>query len=202
MAILLIILKAILIGFGIAAPVGPIGLLCIKYNLNYGMKEGMVVGLGAAVADATFAFIAGLGFVAITSLLIQSNSYIKIIGGLFLIYLGIKDYLKVSKLQSLPEVKRKNMLKIFINTYLLTLTNPMTILMFAGIISSFDIVTNSLLEVVLIIIGVFFGSMLWWVILSVFLHITKKRLSKRLLNYINKMSSAILIIFGLYALIF
>src|SRR3990167_10844249 len=86
----MLFLKGLLIGFAIAAPVGPIGVLCIQRSLHDGFKVGLMTGLGAALADGTYGLIAGFGLTAISSLLVAQQFWIRVIGGLFLLYLGIK----------------------------------------------------------------------------------------------------------------
>ena len=83
-------IKGLIIGFAIAAPVGPIGVLCIQRSLHNGFKIGLMTGLGAAFADGSYGLIAGFGLTALSSLLINHQFLIRLVGGLFLIYLGIK----------------------------------------------------------------------------------------------------------------
>src|SRR6185295_11026735 len=90
---LALFLKGLIIGFAIAAPVGPIGVLCIQRSLHDGFKIGLMTGFGAALADGTYGLIAGFGLTALSSLLIDHQFWIRLIGGLFLLYLGIKLFL-------------------------------------------------------------------------------------------------------------
>src|SRR5580765_8151140 len=93
-------LKGLIIGFAIAAPVGPIGILCTQRSLHDGFKIGLMTGLGAALADGTYGLIAGFGLTALSSLLIAQQFWIRVIGGLFLLYLGIKLILSPARTKS------------------------------------------------------------------------------------------------------
>ncbi len=126
-------IKGLLIGLAIAAPVGPIGILCIHRSLHDGFKIGLMTGLGAAFADGTYGLIAGFGLTALSSLLINHQFWIRLAGGLFLLYLGIKMFL------ASPREKQSNdsdhsAWHALSTTFLLTLTNPTTILSFIAIL--------------------------------------------------------------------
>ena len=88
-----LLLRGIIIGFSIAAPVGPIGILCIRRTLTGGRTHGMVSGLGAATADAIYGSIAGLGLTAVSGFLVSQQVELRIVGGVFLCYLGVKTLL-------------------------------------------------------------------------------------------------------------
>src|SRR3989338_1937334 len=123
-------LKGLLIGFAIAAPVGPIGILCIQRSLHDGFKVGLMTGVGAALADGTYGLIAGFGLTAISSMLIAQQFWIRVIGGLFLLYLGIKLIFTPPREKSTTNNLDKSPLHACGTTFLLTLTNPATILSF------------------------------------------------------------------------
>ena len=140
-----IILKGILIGVTIAAPVGPIGILCIRRTLAEGRLAGFISGLGAATADAMYGAIAAFGLTFISVFLINQSFWLRLGGGLFLIYLGIKSFLSVpSQGADLNPKSSRNesVLNYYGSTLFLTLTNPITIISFAAIFAGFGIVTN------------------------------------------------------------
>ena len=195
-----LLLKGILIGFSIAMPVGPIGLLCIRNSLTWGMRHGFVTGMGAATADMFYGAIAGFGVAALTSFLISYKTILQIVGGIFLIYLGIKTAL--NKFSSSQEIKSPDQLwKVFLTTFFLTLTNPMTILSFVAIYASLGIVMEegSYLSAALITLGVFIGSALWWIILSFGAGTFKNKLTSDNSVWMNRLSGAVLVLFGIAA---
>jgi threonine/homoserine/homoserine lactone efflux protein len=194
-------LKGLIIGFAIAAPVGPIGILCIQRSLHDGFKIGLMTGMGAALADGTYGLIAGFGLTSVSSFLIAQEFWVRIVGGLFLLYLGGKILL------TKPQQKEN---RNFDNspwhacgtTYLLTLTNPATILSFIAIFASFGLEAyNDFLDAIFLVLGVTLGSALWWLFLSGFVaFILHKKISTNFMRYINYISGSIIIIFALLAL--
>ncbi|MGO5013352.1 LysE family translocator [Niallia sp. Sow4_A1] len=190
-------IKGLLIGLSIAAPVGPIGVLCIRRTLAHGRIVGLVSGLGAAAADGIYGLIAGFGLTVITNLLIGHQFWIQLIGGFFLCYLGIKTLTsKASFTQS--DTQKKNRINAFISVLFLTLTNPMTILSFIAIFAGLGISNseNTIISSVILVMGVFCGSTLWWVILSSSVGLFRNRISGQSLTIINRLSGLIIIIFG------
>jgi threonine/homoserine/homoserine lactone efflux protein len=196
-----LLLKGILIGFSIAMPVGPIGLLCIRNSLTWGMRYGFATGLGAAVADTVYGAIAGFGVAALTSWLLDYKLVLQIVGGIFLIYLGIKSAL--TKITTKDEITSPCTLwKVFLTTFLLTLTNPMTILSFVAIYAGLGVVMEkgSYLSAALLTAGVFIGSILWWLILSYGAGSMRDKLKGSGTLWMNRISGAVLILFGVAAL--
>lgn len=198
-----IFLKGLIIGFAIAAAVGPICLLCIHRSLTRGFKMGIMTGLGAACADGVYGAVAAFGLTAVSSLLIAHQLWIRIIGGLFLIYLGIKIFFKKTDMQSENNKPEKSAWNAAATTFFLTLTNPMTILSFVAIFAGLGIGTThpDFNHAVAMVLGVVFGSGLWWLILSssvsFFLH---KHINTSSLKMINRVSGVIIVLFGVIAL--
>jgi len=153
---MLYLLKAWMIGVAVAAPVGPIGLLCIRKTLELGLKGAILVGLGAALADSCYGLIAALGLSAISHFLLQKAIIIKIIGGLFLLYLSYKEVKSIN-----PSVaalaKNKTSVKLVSEIFFLTLTNPMTILSFIGIFASISGEATTAIESLSMVLGIFRG---------------------------------------------
>ncbi len=130
--------KGLVIGFSIAAPVGPISVLCIRRTLAKGRLSGIVSGLGAATADAVYGCVAVLGLTFISNGLINQQVWLRLIGGLFLCYLGIKTFFaKPAKRTALAG--GNSLAGAYTSTFFLTLTNPMTILFFAAVIAGFGL---------------------------------------------------------------
>jgi len=195
-------IKGFVIGFSIAAPVGPIGILCIQLTLSGGNVQGLVTGLGAATADAVYGFIAAFGLTFISNFLVDQSIWFRTIGGLFLCYLGIRAFLRKPQEQTVS-VANSNHLSAYGTTFFLTLTNPMTILFFAGIFAGLGIVNESIhyASAGLMVIGVFSGSGAWWLLLSGATGIFRDKISKGKLALVNKISGIVIVTFGVMALI-
>jgi threonine/homoserine/homoserine lactone efflux protein len=205
----MLLLKGLLIGLSIAATVGPMSMLCIQRTLERGRLVGMFSGLGIATADGLYALVAGLGLSAIMHLLISQQFWIRLVGGLFLFYLGLKTMLmrKVASASSVQaRTKQLAALTGFIGMYLsmllLTLANPLTILSFVVIFAGVGIggAHAGSGNALLLVLGVFLGSVCWWLILTSVVGFIRTRLNVRLLLWINRASGVILLIFGIIAL--
>lgn len=199
----MLFLKGLIIGFAIAAPVGPIGILCIQRSLHDGFRVGVMTGLGAALADGTYGLIAGCSLTAISSLLITHQFLIRIIGGLFLLYLGIKLIIKVPQENKSKEKTDKSPWHAFGTTYLLTLTNPVTILSFVAVFAGLGVgtVNSTLIQAITLVTGIILGSAMWWLFLSsAVAFILHKRISPSFMKLINQISGGIILAFGLFAL--
>ncbi|SDI09161.1 LysE family translocator [Desulfosporosinus hippei] len=195
------LLKGFILGFSIAAPVGPIGILCIRRTLEYGRMSGFLSGLGAATADAAYGMIAGLGLTVVTSFLIGHQAWLRIVGGIFLCYLGIQTFIK-RPTENPTLVNNYGLLGNYLSTFLLTLTNPMTIIAFVGVFAGLGLGTNksSYLSSFSLVLGVFLGSGSWWMLLSFTINVFRKRFSASRLLWVNRVSGLIIIVFGLIAL--
>lgn len=197
----MIFLQGFLIGLSIAAPVGPIGILCINRTLSGGLSVGLCSGVGAAVADAVYGCVVGFGLASISSFLMTYENLIRIAGGLFLAYLGFKTFI----LKANPTTKSdraKTLWQDFASTFFLTLANPATILSFIAIYASLGVVEAGVQyqEALIIVLGVFLGSLCWWCILSSSIHMLHHRLSNTTLSWINRLSGTLLFSFGLFTL--
>jgi threonine/homoserine/homoserine lactone efflux protein len=196
------LLRGLIIGFSIAAPVGPIGVLCIRRTLTEGRASGLVTGLGAATADAIYGCIAGFGLTLISSVLVAQQDWLRLIGGVFLCYLGLKTFLaKPAKQAALS--KGNGLIAAYATTFLLTLTNPMTIISFVAIFTGLGLTGTSgnYMSAGVLVLGVFTGSALWWVILSVGVGIFREKISDHVLVWVNRISGAVITGFGLYSLL-
>ncbi|NET48100.1 MAG: LysE family transporter [Merismopedia sp. SIO2A8] len=195
--------QGILMGLAIAAPVGPIGILCIRQTLTYGLLTGLVSGLGAATADGIYGSIAGLGLSAISDFLVNQQILLKVGGGLFLGYLGIRTFLSRADNSNATHERseRHTLLKAYSSTLALTLTNPATILSFTAIFAGLGIANHSREGALLLISGVFCGSALWWLLLSGGVAVTRDRVTPVTMRWINRMSGTIITAFGLLALL-
>ena len=125
--------KGLILGFSVAAPVGPIGVLCINRTINKNFAAGFVSGLGAATADLIYGLIAGLGLTVISTFLIDQKMWIQLIGLFFLIYLGLKTIMKKESDIEFKSLVDNGLLKDYFSTLILTITNPITILFFVAV---------------------------------------------------------------------
>ena len=196
------LLKGLIIGFSIAAPVGPIGVLCIRRTLTGGRASGLVSGLGAASADAIYGCIAGFGLAFISNFMVSQQAWLRLIGGLFLCYLGLKTLLtKPAEQAALAE--GNGLIGAYASTLLLTLSNPMTIISFAAIFTGLGLARTSgnYVSAGVLVLGVFIGSAMWWIILSGVVGIFREKFNSRGLLWVNRISGAIITGFGLFALL-
>lgn len=196
-------LKGLILGFSIAAPVGPIGILCIRRTLAYGMSFGFVSGVGTATADAIYGAIAAFGLTAATRFLLDYQLYLKIVGGFYLLYLGIKILMSKPSI-STTQVRDTSLTAAYISAFLLTLTNPMTILMFAAIFTGFGIggINGDYYLSSTMVLGVFLGSLLWWLFLSSITTILRTTFDYRKLRFTNIGSGLIITGFGVVTLLY
>lgn len=195
-------LKGLMIGFSIAMPVGPIGLLCIRNVLTFGILCGFVTGLGAACADTIYGALAGFGVTAISTFLESNGTYLKSAGAFFLCYLGISTFLaKSSNLNS--EQMTLSHSRAFLATFFLTLTNPMTIISFAGVYAGLGLGSENsgTYGAFLITFGVLLGSAAWWIILSLTASFFREKMSSSSSLWLNKFSGSVLFGFGAIAFI-
>jgi threonine/homoserine/homoserine lactone efflux protein len=194
--------QGIIIGFSIAAPVGPIGILCIQRTLTKGRAHGLISGLGAASADAIYGSIAGFGLTLVSEVLIAQQSWLQLIGGAFLCYLGLRTLL------SKPGGETKRFLggSLFGNyasTFLLTIINPMTIISFAAVFIGLGIGNSAgnFGYAGLFVAGIFAGSTFWWVLLTSIVEFFRTKFDTRMLKAVNLVSGFIILGFGLYFLL-
>lgn len=196
-----LLLKGCLIGFSIAMPVGPIGLLCIRNSLTKGMMYGLMSGLGAACADTIFGALGGFGVSAIGVLLAKYHLILEFFGAFFLFYLGATTFFE--KIEEKKEIRvNEGYLHIFFSTFLLTLTNPMTVISFAGVYAGLGVgaLVDDLITPLIITVGVFIGSAIWWLMLSAGTSCFKETMNDAARKWLNRISGIIIFGFGVFAL--
>ena len=194
-------LRGLLIGFSIAAPVGAIGVLCIRRTLAEGRGVGLASGLGAATADALYGCVAGFGVTAISNFLVSQQLALRLFGGIFLCYLGIKTFLSRPSGQP-AATSGGGLARAYASTFVLTLANPMTILSFAAIFAGLGLgnTGGSYGAAASLVAGVFMGSAAWWLLLSSAVALLRGRLTVDGLQWINRISGVIIAGFGVVAL--
>jgi threonine/homoserine/homoserine lactone efflux protein len=196
------LLRGLVLGLAVAAPVGPIGVLCIRRSLAEGRTAGFAVGLGAATADAAYGAVAGLGLTVVSTFLVHQQTWLRLVGGVFLCYLGIRTLLaRPAERAAGNERRGGGLLGAYTSTFFLTLTNPTTILSFAAIFAGVGVGAegDDFLSVVLLVGGVFLGSALWWLALSTGVGFFRDKLGPRSMRTVNVFSGAVILAFGLAA---
>jgi threonine/homoserine/homoserine lactone efflux protein len=194
------LLRGLVIGFSIAAPVGPIGVLCIRRTLADGRTTGLAVGLGAATADAVYGAVAGFGLTVVSTLLVRQQDAMRLVGGLFLCFLGVRTFL-ARPADRAARAGGAGLLGAFTATFGLTLANPATILSFVAVFAGLGIAgAGSWREATVLVAGVFLGSALWWLTLSGIVSGLRSRLDLSALRWVNRVSGAVLMAFGAAAL--
>jgi threonine/homoserine/homoserine lactone efflux protein len=196
------LIRGFIIGFSIAAPVGPIGLLCMRRTLAEGRPSGLVSGLGAATADAIYGSVAGFGLTFISNFLVSQQLWLRLIGGVFLCYLGIRTILAKPADQA-AAANGNGLLGAYASTFFLTLTNPMTILFFAAIFAGLGLggTNGNYVSAGALVFGVFLGSALWWLVLSGGVGLFRAKFNAHRLQWVNRISGVIITGFGAFALL-
>lgn len=202
MELFYLLLKGCIIGLAIAAPVGPVGIICIRRSLAQGSRYGFISGLGAATADALYGCIAAFGITWITQLLIGYQMWVQLIGGALLAWLGWTAW-HARPSETDTDVPREKMLAAYASVFIITLTNPMTILSFTGIIAGAGLAIEQQIAgpALLLVSGVFSGSVLWWLLISVTASRLRQKLRPNSLLWINRISAIIIAGYGLWAVI-
>ena len=198
------LIKGFLIGFAIAAPVGPIGVLCIRRTLSNGRLTGFLSGLGAATADMLYGSVAAFGLTVIQDILTGQKFWLRLIGGIFLLYLGIRTYLSKPAQSSANARSTNNGLAgAYLSTVFLTLTNPATIISFTVIFAGlgFANINGNYLTAAFLVGGVFGGSATWWLTLSIGIGFFRERFTPGWMIWVNRIAGAVITVFGLAALI-
>jgi threonine/homoserine/homoserine lactone efflux protein len=188
--------RGLVIGFTIAAAVGPISLLTIRRTIAHGRIYGLASGLGVASADASYGAVAAFGLTAVTSVLVGGRTTLALVGGLFLVVLAARTILARPAEIAASAEDRPGLPAAFLSIYGLTMTNPMTILSFAGIFAGLGLAGRGPLEAALLTVGVFLGSSLWWVGLTAVVGRLRNRLTPLVIIWINRTSGAALLAFG------
>jgi threonine/homoserine/homoserine lactone efflux protein len=189
-------LKGIAIGFFMAIPIGPIGIMCIRKTLTEGRLSGLIIGLGAATADLFYGCVAAFGLTIISDTLNSQRFWIRIIGGALLFFLGIKTFLAQPKDPKL-KISGSGRLRSFFTVVILTLTNPLTIFAFIAVFAAFGLGDGlSFFSAVVLVAGVFIGSCLWFFLLTSGTLLFRKKLDLEGLKWVNKIAGILIIISG------
>jgi len=196
--------KGLIVGFVIAVPLGPIGILCAQRTLTHGRRAGFVSGMGAATADVFYGFVAAFGMTFISEILTGYQFWIRLAGGAFLCFLGIRTFIEKPERKSLCSMfrKKKRHAGMYTSTFFLTLTNPMTIFSLAAVFAALGLAgaTKSIFSALILVLGVFLGSALWWLFFIGVFSVFKRRFKQHELRWINRIAGLIIAGFGVLAL--
>jgi len=196
-----LIVRGFVLGFTIAAAVGPISLLCIRRTLAEGRVVGLASGLGVASADATYGAIAAFGLTAVTDLLVDGRRVLGVVGGMFLLWLAWRTFRAVPSAGTSADTgARRGSAAAYLSTLGLTLTNPMTILSFAALFVGLGVTGGDAAGAALLTAGVFGGSAAWWVVLVAVVGALRSRVTPRGLRAVNLASGLLIGSFAVAAL--
>ena len=192
--------RGFLIGLSVAAAVGPMAVLCIRRTLVHGRIAGLATGLGVATADGCYGAVAGFGLTLISQFLLDQQVWLRLVGGLFLCYLGVKTLLTAPAARP-ANAGGTDLAKAYLSALGLTLTNPLTVLSFAAIFAGLGAgLRGGYTATGALVSGVFIGSALWWVVLTSVVAALRNRVTPRVLRWINRGSGSTIFVFGLVAL--
>ncbi len=196
----LLFLKGILLGIAIAAPVGPIGALCINRTLSRGFWAGLAGGLGTALADGVYALLAASGFAAFAAVLSRISVPLGLLGGAFMLWLGYQSLRSAEAPRAAAaDSGMADLFRVTATTFVLTLSNPATILSFAAIFAGLGLASDGS-GAFTTTAGVFVGSLVWWFFLCGLVTLLKHRLPDGFALWVSRISGLILLAFGLFAI--
>lgn len=196
--------NGVAIGVAVAAPIGPVNLIVIRRTLRYGWLNGFLSGGGAAAGDAIFAAIAAFGLTAAVEFVISFETVLQFVGGFFLIGLGLRTWFAQPHFGDEAPINISGaMAGVFAATFVLTITNPATMLgfiaIFGGIAGLAD-AGEDYGHAATIVLAVMSGSILWWASVSGFVSLFRRRMNDRMLVVVNRVSGALIFGFGVLIL--
>jgi threonine/homoserine/homoserine lactone efflux protein len=200
--LLAFLLKGVLVGIIIAVPAGPVGVLCIRRTIFQGRLAGFASGLGASTADAVFGIIAGFGLTVVSDLLLGYQDWLRLGGAGFLLYIGIRAFTAGPIEGEQSEQGPEGLLADYASTFVLTITNPVTILAFLAIFAGigFSGPQATVGRAGVLVLGVWLGSLLWWAALAFGAGMMRLSLDRDHLIWINRASGGILVFSGVVLL--
>ncbi|HEX9465138.1 MAG TPA: LysE family translocator [Alphaproteobacteria bacterium] len=200
MLVVSVFFKGLIAGFLIAAPVGPINVLCIRRTIVHGRLAGIVSGLGAAVADTIFGAIAAFGLSFVHDLVLRQKFWFGLIGAAVLLVVGLRTLWANAPQPKKDEEETdpKNLLGDFTSTLILTLTNPVTVLSFLAVFSAFGVQNDekSLADEWMVVVGVFLGASMWWLLLTNGVALFRDKFNQRGLQWTNRVGGVLILGFA------
>lgn len=199
----MVLLQGLALGLAIAAPVGPIGLLCVRRTLEHGPQIGFATGMGAALADTLYGAVAAFGLSAAIGFLQGNEKLFQVVGGIVLLVVAARTFMQkpaAEEAEAAAAPDARNWISGFMTGLSLTLTNPATIMAFIAIFAGFGLGGLAFTEACVLVLGVFLGSSLWWLTLSSGVAAMRHRISDRGLTLLNTVTGVALGLFGIWAL--
>lgn len=199
-----IFITSFVIGVLIAAPIGPVSVLCIRYSLKQNFIAGMLVGIGAASGDLIYAIIATISMDVINDYMASAEWIFQIIGGCFLLLLSIQAVINEKKI-NIDEVEQYTKLHdskkyIFVISFFTTVLSPMTIMLFISLLSSADLELESTASYIVVPVGILIGTIGWMTAMAIVLQYIKHKITQKTAHYINLFSNISIAIFGIIAI--
>ena len=194
----MLFLKGILIGLLIAIPVGPVGIVCVHRVMARGRLAGLFSGLGAAVADGLYGAVAAFGLTLISNFLIERNFWIRLFGGIFIVFIGIRMYF-AKPVTDIEDDIPNTLVRDFLSTFIITLTNPLTIMGFLAIFAGLNLIDprRGPLDASILVSGVVAGSGVWWLALVLVFGFVRSKFDFAYLNIVNKIVGILIVILGI-----
>jgi|ERR1035438_1297498 threonine/homoserine/homoserine lactone efflux protein len=197
-----LLIRGIIVGLMIAMPVGPVNILCIHRTIEGGWKSGVLSGLGAAVADMFYGAVAGFSITLVVQFLVREQFWIRFFGGILLVIVGIWYFFKRPEPLDTQTQDRASAYSDLRSTFLLTLTNPTTVLSFLAILAALGIGHQRQWWLTVFLVGgIFCGSMLWWIVLGSIVNLFRDRFNERILLLMNRLAGLLIVGFGIAAIV-
>lgn len=199
--------SGIIVGLLAASPVGAVAILCMQKTIQRGFFHGWFMGVGSAFGDFVYAIIAGFGLSYISDFLVAHRVVLGILGGLLMIYLGYRVFatnpVEQWKQTKSPQNVKKNPFAGFAASFALTISNPLTVILFGGLFTASGSLAESpgFLHTCVMLLGVIIGALLWWTILVTIVNIFRKKIGPRILLWINKIMGIAIMCFGLSVMV-
>jgi threonine/homoserine/homoserine lactone efflux protein len=197
-----LLIRGIIVGLMIAMPVGPVNILCIHRTIEGGWKSGVISGLGAAAADMFYGAVAGFSITLVVQFLVREQFWIRFFGGILLVIVGIWYFFKRPESLDAQTQDRASAYSDLRSTFLLTLTNPTTVLSFLAILAALGIGHQRQWWLTVFLVGgIFCGSMLWWIVLGSIVNLFRDRFNDRSLRLMNRFAGLLIVGFGIAAVV-
>jgi len=191
------LLRGVIAGFALAAPIGPVGVMCIRRALIEGRLNAFLAGLGAALADTIFGAVAGLGITVISGFVAAHAAAFALVGGLIVLGLGLVTlYAPAVPVHDMP--KLRSVKHDFALAFTTAITNPATMIAAAGVFTAYGPIDPFVkpIDAVALVGGVFAGSAGWWLLLASLAAAFKQRFVNRGLKWLNRISGTMLVVFA------
>jgi threonine/homoserine/homoserine lactone efflux protein len=197
-----LLIAGIIVGLMIAMPVGPVNILCIHRTIQAGWRSGVISGLGAAAADMLYGGVAGFSITLVIQFLVREQFWIRLFGGILLVVIGISYFFKRPEPLNARKQDRGSAYSDMRSTFLLTLTNPTTVLSFLALLAALGMGDQRQWWLTVFLVGgIFCGSMVWWIVLGSIVNYFRDRFSDRILLLMNRFAGLAIGGFGIAAFV-